>query len=323
MKLLAPVNSLSSAEMQIASGANEIYVGLESTMFNNYSFSGRGQKGRNGETIVPNKDELKKIITLAHENNVEVSLAANTPLFSDGLNSEHKFNYEYMNNIYDSIECGVDNLIIGDIGLLAKLGKMDLPVNVHASTFFDTMNLEQVKFLKELGATRVVLTYQCSMEEIETICAAKLVEVEVFGYLSCSFFNGACNLVHNMGEECHEVGKNIGVPCKAKYKVTINGKEQVIPYLDAELGCGLCSIYRLYKAGVDVIKIAGRDRNAKVTECVTKLFRTAIDMADCKDEREFGEKIQPHIYDWWKKILCTQNRCKYRTNDITDSYIGL
>lgn len=323
MKLLAPVSTLASAEMQIASGADEIYVGIETPLFKNYSFSGRGQRGNNGMSIVPNKVELKKIIALAHENNVEVSLAANTPLFSDGLNSKHVFNYEYMNIIYQSIECGVDNLIIGDIGLLAKLGKMNLPVKLHASTFFDTMNLEQVKFLKELGAVRVVLTYQCSMEEIEIICAAKLIEVEVFGYLSCSFFNGACNFVHNMGEECSEIGKSIGVPCKAKYKVSIDNKERILPYLDAELGCGLCSIYKLKRAGVDVIKVAGRDRNVKVTECVTKLFRDAIDMANCKNEKEFMKRVQPNIYDWWKKISCSQGRCKYRENHITNSYIGL
>lgn len=324
MKLLAPVNSLASAEIQVASGADEIYVGLENSIFNNYSFSGRGQKGKDGVRIVPNKEELRDIISLAHKNNVEVSLAANTPLFADSLNRDHVFNHEYMNGIYQSIEYGIDNLIVGDIGLLTQLGKMNLPVNLHASTFFDTMNLEQVKFLKELGASRVVLTYQCSMEEIDTICAANLIEVEVFGYLSCSFFNGACNFVHNMGEEWSQAGKNIGVPCKAKYKVRIDNNEYILPYLDAELGCGLCSVYKLKKAGVDVIKVVGRDRDAKVTECVTKVFRNAIDMVeDCENEREFIEKMKPNTYDWWKKILCTRDRCKYKKNDITDSYIGL
>ena len=323
MKLLVPVNSLASAKIQIASGADEIYVGLETSLFNNYSFSGRGQRGKDGTQIVPNINELKSIISLAHENNVEVSLAVNTPLFSDNLNKEHVFNHEYMKNIYESIDCGIDNLIIGDIGLLAKLGKMNLPVNLHASTFFDTMNLEQVKLLKELGAVRVVLTYQSSMEEIERICASKLVEVEVFGYLSCSFFNGACNFVHNMGEECCDAGKSIGIPCKAKYKVKRGNEEQILPYLDAELGCGLCSIYNLKKAGVDVVKVVGRDRNVKVIENVTKLFRYAIDVAEGESEQEFFVHIKPMIYGWWKKALCVQDRCKYKKNDITDSYIGL
>lgn len=323
MKLLSPVNSLVSAEMQIASGANEIYVGLETPIFNNYSFSGRGQRSKNGAVIVPNTEELKSIIALAHNSGVEVSLAANTPLFSDGLATNHIFNKEYMNNIFQSIKYGIDNLIIGDIGLLAKLGKMNLPVNLHASTFFDTINLEQVKFLKDLGAKRVVLTYQINLEEIETICNAKLVEIEVFGYLGCSFFNGACNLVHMMGEEATELGKNIGIPCKAQYKIKQDTDEFILPYLDAELGCGLCSIYKLTKLGVDVIKVAGRDRNIKQIESITKMFRNAIDSSNCKTEEEYLENLKKIRYKWWEKAFCSKNRCKYKHNEITESYIGV
>ena len=46
MKLLSPVNSLESAQMQIDEGADEIYVGLMSEYYKNYSFSGRGQFGK-------------------------------------------------------------------------------------------------------------------------------------------------------------------------------------------------------------------------------------------------------------------------------------
>lgn len=323
MKLLTPINSLGAAKMQISAGANEIYVGVETSVFDRYSFSGRGQKGKNGLSIVPNKAELKEIVLLAHENNVEVSLAVNNPLISDGLCTESVFTYEYMKSVYQGIDCGIDNLIIGDVGMLTVLGKMQLPVKLHASTFFDTMNIEQVKFLKEIGASRVVLTYQIGMEEIADICAANLVEVEVFGYLSCSFFNGACNLIHNMGEDCNEIGKKIGIPCKANYKIDLGGEEKTLAYLDAELGCGLCNIYKLNKLGVDVIKVVGRDRNPKMTEAVTKLFRKAIDLAECENEKEYLKSIHFQVYDWWEKSWCSQNRCKYMKNDVTDSYIGL
>ena len=323
MKLLSPVNSIESAKIQIEAGADEIYVGLQTDYYNSYSFSGRGQFGKN-KSIVPSEAELKKIVDISHRNNVQVSLAANTPIFSDSLIKKSHVMDEYLRYIDRAIGCSVDNIIVGDIGLLSKLGRMNLPAKIHASTYFDTMNIEQMLFLKELGASRVVLTYQSSMDEIERFCATNLLEIEVFGYLGCSFFNGACNLIHNMGEEIKKEGKQISIPCKALYNVWSDDiKEINTPYLDAELGCALCSVYKLIELGVDVLKIAGRDRNTYMIREVTKLFKKAISIAKTSDSSDYHKKLQEEIYDWWKKAWCTHKRCKYMNNKITNSYIGL
>ncbi len=323
MNLLSPVNSVESTVLQIEAGADEIYVGMQTDYYANYSFSGRGQFGKN-KSIVPSENEFKKIVEISHKENVKVSLAANTPIFSDSLDRNSNVKKEYFKYIDRAIEYGVDNIIVGDIGLLAKLGEMKLPIKLHASTYFDTMNIDQVLFLKELGASRVVLTYQSSLYEIEKICASNLVEVEIFGYLGCSFFNGACNLIHNMGEEKSKGGNEIGIPCKGKYKVWSKDMEAIyIPYLDAELGCALCSINKLVELGVDVIKIAGRDRNMHMISDVTRLFRKAINIAETSNSSEFNEQLQNEIYDWWRKTWCKNKRCKYMNNQITNSYIGL
>lgn len=319
MKLLSPVNSLESAQMQIDEGADEIYVGLMSEYYKNYSFSGRGQFGK----FNPDENSFEKIVELAHAKEVEVSLAANTPLFSDSLAKDSKIEKEYLNQIEKGIKFGADNIIVGDVGLLYQLGKMDLPVNLHASSYFDTMNIEQALFLKELGASRVVMTYQSTIDEIEALCNLKEVEIEVFGYMGCSFFNGACNMIHDMGEKNTEKGKKIGIPCKGLYHVYSDDiGDKVVPYLDAELGCALCSIYRLNKMGVDVIKIAGRDRNSKMVKEITGLFRKAIDFSNTVDEEEYYKLVNENIYPWWKRSWCSSNKCKYRNNRITRSYIG-
>ena len=228
MKVLAPVNSVESACAQISVGADEIYVGLKTDVYKNYSFSGRGQKNDKDELIVPAEKDLAEIVSIAHSRNVEVSLVANTPLFSDALDKRSGVVKEFNKYVENGIKCGVDNIIVGDIGLLYQLGKQNLPVNIHASTFFDSMNIEQLIFFKELGASRVVLTYQVSLDEIRELCAANIVEIEVFGYMGCSFFNGACNLVHSMGEECGKNGIQLGVPCKATYKVYGPDRKSVV-----------------------------------------------------------------------------------------------
>ena len=321
MKLLSPVGSLESAELQINAGANEIYVGLRSPVYNVYSFSGRGQKNKDDTFIVPDDNELKEIVKLSHDRNVEVSLAANTPFFSTSKSGY--IEKEYLKYINTGIQSGIDNIIIGDIGLLYELGKMNLPVNLHASTYFDTMNIQQLKFLKQLGATRAVLTYQIGIDEIELLCKEKIMEIEIFGYMGCSFFNGACNLVHNMGEEKSPEGRQLGIPCKGMYKVWSDEiSERVIPFLDAELGCALCSVSKLRSLGVDVIKIAGRDRNQKMMAEITSIFRQALDFNIDLGEEKYKKEIRMLKPSWWEKIWCCKNGCKYTENLITRSYTG-
>ena len=324
MKLLSPVNSFKSAEAQISSGADEIYVGLKTDIFKRYSFSGRGQSSKACATTVPDKEELKDIVNIAHNNNVKVSLTANVAMFSDGFDPQSKVESDYIKYVETGLVCGIDNIIVGDIGLLHKLGGMSLPANLHASTFMDTMNEEQMLLLKELGVERCILTYQIGFEEIKTLCQQKLMEIEVFGYLSCSFFNGACNLVHDMGEVNENEEVLIGVPCKSEYRVHEEGRaETVLPFLDAELGCALCSLKILSDVGVDVIKIAGRDRNYEMTSKITSLFRQALNIAESSEtNEEYLGKIDGIKYKWWERIWCSKKCCKYKANEITNSYIG-
>ena len=80
MKLLSPVNSIESAKIQIEAGADEIYVGLQTDYYNSYSFSGRGQFGKN-KSIVPSEAELKKIL---EDMNLKITrLASGVPMGAD------------------------------------------------------------------------------------------------------------------------------------------------------------------------------------------------------------------------------------------------
>lgn len=315
MKLLAPISSFESAKLQISAGADEVYVGLKSKEYNNFSFSGRGQIVSGRKSICPDDNELREIVKYAHEYNVKVSLAANTTFLSEA----YSFNAEqiYLDYIERGINCDIDNIIIGDIGLIHKVSAMNYPINIHASTFLDTMNTEQIKLLKELGVKRTVLTYQMSDKEIKKICEQNIMEIEVFGYMGCSFFNGACNLIHDMGGD-HNF--HIGTPCKAIWEVEFGGKVGESRALDAGLLCALCALKRLDIYGVNVIKIAGREQNPQMISTIVKLFRTAMDARwESEMYKAFINSIVP---SWWKKIYCRNQKCKYEVNEITNSYIG-
>ena len=104
-------------------------------------------------------------------------------------------------------------------------------------------------------------------------------EIEVFGYLGCSFFNGSCNMAHDKGEVSKNDVSLIGIPCKGRFDISGNLIDKKdYDFFDAELGCSLCSLDRLRKIGVDVIKISGRERGYKTMSTVTNLFKKAMDL---------------------------------------------
>lgn len=324
MKLLSPVNSFLSAKAHIENGADEIYVGLQTDSYKSYSFSGRGQNSTKYASICPSAEELKQITDFAHENKVAVNLAANISCFSNYAVGDTNIETEYIRHVEKGVECGVDNIIVGDIGLIYKLSKLNLPVHLHASVFLDTMNVEQLLFLKELGVSRAVLTHQIHITEIERLCQSNIMEIEVFGYLSCSFFNGSCNMTHDRGELSKDETSLLGIPCKAAFDISggsIDKKDY--PFFDAELGCALCSIAKLNKMGVNVIKISGRERDYKTMLRVTSLFRKALDLTGKFDGLKYQDEVKKLVYIWWKRFWCQQNRCKYTNNDVTNSYIGI
>lgn len=81
------------------------------------------------------------------------------------------------------------------------LRRMDLPVELHASTQVCNMTPEQARFLGECGFARVILERALSLDEIRAICAATNAEVECFVHGAiCVGYSGRCFLSRSMSE---------------------------------------------------------------------------------------------------------------------------
>jgi putative protease len=322
MKLLAPVNSLESAEMQIDAGADEIYFGMDTDDFNNFSLNGRGRKNEIGKQNSPGYNEMKQIIKYAHEHNVKVMYAANIPYIADDPTGSRKF----MNSFYDYVDKGVcagaDSIIVADLGAILFLRGQGLKTHITASTFFETINREQILFFKEIGVNRAVLSYQMVLDEITELAGYNDMEIEVFGHYGCSFYEG-CNLNHNFGEA---VTDNLGIPCRSFYKICKDGIEnERSQYLNAALICGACSIWELAKSGVYAFKLVGRDFDMNHNREITMLYSNLLNKVSTGNlsEAEYQAYRVGILPDWWKRVLCEKKQCKYLKNSVTDSYIGL
>lgn len=308
MKLLAPVNTFDSAKNVIMNGADEIYLGADDKFFSSYSFTGRGKYSFNGLKVLNHFEEVAKIVDYAHSMNVRVNFLCNTQFLTD--NDSKDFEKAILAYISEAISIKVDSIVIGDIGLLYLLSKKELDVPLHASLYFRTVNVEQIKFLRELGVVRTTLSYLVSLDDIKQLVEANIMEIEVPGFLGCSFYNGACSCLHSLGEGVFD-DFDQGIICKSRYEVDNITFKKTENIFDNELGCSLCSIKELDTIGVTALKIVGRDRSCDNIREVISTYRKAID----------GELKMEELPKSWKMIWCRNNRCKFVNEERMKYYV--
>lgn len=311
MRILAPINTFESTQELISAGAQEIYTGGDDPIFKSYSFSGRGKLGHDGVKVANNADELKKIVDYAHDHNVTVNFTANTQFFSNFMYCGKTLETHYLEYVKQAVAAGVDSIIVGDIGLLHFLRKQQLGVPLHGSVFLKTINKEQILFLRECGVNRVTLSYHITMEEIEKFVEEKIMEYEVIGYMGCSFFNGACGLLHEYGEGVID-SFSPGVSCKGVYRLNDEGNEEARLF-DVEAACAACKMRHLDDLGIDALKIVGRERNCKATAEVVSLYRKIL----ANGETPVSEIVP----SWWKRVFCKNNSCKYSERNNSFQYV--
>lgn len=165
MNIVAPIVIPKEVEISIASGANEIYCGVFTREHSDKYSLGCLNKRPGVALNLSNYSDLKKIVKLAHLYNVLVNFTINE------FYSEKKFQLA-IEQIKEALSCGVDALIISDIGLLYELReRMYDKVDIHVSTAGTAFNFESIKFYEELGASRIILPRHLTIKEIGKISA--------------------------------------------------------------------------------------------------------------------------------------------------------
>ena len=160
MKLLAPAGNFDSLKAAVFNGADEVYLGI-----NNFN----ARNNINGFTL----ENLKEAVDFAHVYGVKVFLAINILFKDEELN-------DALQTLVKANNMGVDAFIVQDLGL-AKLVKQNYPsIILHASTQMGIHNLEGAKWAENFGFSRVVLSRETSLDEIENIHKNTNLEIEYF-----------------------------------------------------------------------------------------------------------------------------------------------
>ncbi len=268
-ELLAPAGEMDSLRAAISFGADAVYLA--------------GKKF--GMRSAPNnftEDELEYAVNLAHENNVKVYLICNSVLRNDEIDELPGF-------LENAQRLGVDALIISDLGVMSMAKAYAPNVPVHISTQAGVANYMTAITLEKMGASRVVLARELSLDEI-TVLREKTpesLEIEAFVHGSmCVSFSGRCLLSSYMTGRDSNRG-DCSQPCRWKYALMEEKRPgEYFPIFEDEHGahilnsrdmCMIEHIPELIKAGITSFKIEGRAKSPYYVAVVTAAYRAAID----------------------------------------------
>lgn len=257
VELLAPARDYAAAVAAVDYGADAVYIG--GARF--------GARQAAGNTV----DEIARVADYAHRFGVRVHATLNTLLWDDELPEAER-------QARELIAAGVDALIVQDMALR----RMNLPVELHASTQVCNLTPGQARFLGEAGFARVILERALSLEEIRAVCAATTAEVECFVHGAiCVGYSGRCFLSRSMSERSGNRGA-CSQPCRQTWDMTdgrgralLSGKH-LLSVRDMNLSARLGD---LLDAGVTSFKIEGRLKDTNYIRNVVAYYRRAVDEA--------------------------------------------
>ena len=176
VELLAPAGNPTCLHAAVQAGADAVYLGLE-------SFNAR--RGAGNFTL----KTLREGCDYAHLRGVRIYLTLNTVI----MDSELKAALECTRQAW---RAGVDAFIVQDIGVASELRRTLPQARLHISTQMNTHNLAGIAAAAQLGAARITLARELSLEEVAE-CASYArelgMEVEVFAHGAlCVCYSGQC-----------------------------------------------------------------------------------------------------------------------------------
>lgn len=312
-EILAPAGDKERLLAALDFGADAVYLG--GTMFGMRA----GAPNFDSETLC-------EAVRLAHERHVKVYLTVNTLPRNQELALLPEF-------ISEAVNAGVDALIIADLGVFQTVRRLAPQMPIHMSTQTGIVNYATANAFYQMGARRVVLARELSLQEIAEIKrnVPEDLEIEVFVHgAMCVSFSGRCLLSAYLTDRDANRGA-CAQPCRWKYYLT-EEKRPNLPMqieeapegtyiLNARDMCMIDHLDKLAEAGVTSFKIEGRAKSAYYVSVITNAYRMAMDCyLQNPDNYQLPEWIHNEVFKVSHRRYCTgfffghPNACQYYEN---------
>jgi putative protease len=255
-ELLAPAGSVDAARAAFANGADAVYLGV-----------GRFNARDDGAQLT--FDELAAVCRLAHGRGGRVYLTLNTLVKPSEL-------ADALELLGDCVDRGIDAVLVQDIGMITLIRKLYPALSVHGSTQMSVHDAAGARVVRALGAERVVLARENTLEDIRAIRAESPdvgIETFVHGAL-CIAYSGQCFMSGMISERSANRG-SCAQSCRKDYVLAeAGGAELDRGYLISAKDLGAYDhLQAIADAGVGCLKIEGRKKKPEYVATVTRAYR--------------------------------------------------
>lgn len=254
LELLAPARNADIGIAAIDCGADAVYIAGP-------AFGARQAAGNSME-------DIRRLTEYAHRFGARIFLTLNTILFDNELAEAERL-------LAEAKDAGVDAIIAQD---LAVWELTDLPV--HASTQCAIRTPEKARLYEGIGASRLVLEREMSLDQIRAIRASVDCELEFFVHGAlCVCYSGQCYMSERIAGRSANRGECIQA-CRSLYdlvdedgNVLVRNKA-LLSLKDYNLKDRLKD---LAEAGICSFKIEGRLKNISYVRNVVRAYSLALD----------------------------------------------
>lgn len=327
MRIVAPVGSMVDALAVLEAGADELYCGFMPASWRSVFGEADVLSRRQGAPAhVRDESSLERIVQAGHRLNRRVALAING-----------HYSAAQAPRVVDLARrwetMGGDSVIVADPGILLRLSDAGSGLDRHLSLMAGVFNAEAARFFHRLGATRIVLPRELSIDDMAVVtCDGPPVEYEALAmYQKCPFIDGLCRFYH-------DVRLPSGEPTEFDYEPTSalawthdpeyeghgcqlpwEGAQGPVrlPLHDDEIAppCAACDLGQLADVGVGFAKIAGRGYSAGlIVKAVRFLVQAREFHAQYASRAEAAACIRSHYASTFGGP-CDRARCYYPEPD--------
>ena len=269
-ELLSPAGNFEKLKAAILYGADAVYCAGQ--MF--------GMRSAAANFTV---QELYEAVEYVHARGKKLYLTVNT--------MPHVNEYPLLRQfLYDVKDAGIDAMIVADLGVLSTVREIIPEMEIHISTQTSIVSPASAKAYAAMGAKRLVLARELTMEEIKAIRAALPDEIELEAFIHgsmCVSYSGRCLLANAFNGRDGNRG-TCSQPCRWNYAL-VEEKRPDMPFpieqqenvgtfiMSSKDMCMIEHIPELMESGIASFKIEGRMKSAYYTAVVTNAYRLAMD----------------------------------------------
>jgi len=294
-ELLAPAGDFEKLRTALHYGADAVYIG-------DSRFSLRGKAGNF------QYEQLRDAVEYAHACKARAYVTANIFAHNRDLLAVE----EHARLLKD---IGPDAVIVSDPGIFCIFKRIAPEIDIHISTQANITNVETARFWEELGARRIILARELSIEEIREIRAGTKIELEVFVHGSiCISYSGRCYISSFLASRSANSGECTN-SCRWNYTLMEEKRQgEYLPVFEDDRGtyimssrdlCMIDHLPLLLEAGIDSFKIEGRMKGINYVAGVVKTYREAVDA--------IGKEDYPELLAKWRQELSMFSSRGYTT----------